>query len=251
MMKLIRSIYRQIILLYGQYHWNIFAALFRMGEFYLSYGKYISLPRNPRFSVSPIDHFPYLTDKTENTPLDPVYFFQDTWAAKKIFDSHPENHIDVGSAAKTVGILSQFVPVTMVDIRPLELELDGLTFLKGSIVDLPFPDGSVDSISSLCVVEHIGLGRYGDPLDQFGSEKAVKELVRVTKSGGQILFSVPIESKNRVCFNGYRGFTRDYIISLFNGCILVEERYIYGKKIIDQHDADSDNGIGLFYFRKK
>lgn len=250
MLKFIRSVYRQFILLYGQYHWNIFAALFRMSGFYRDYLKYLSLPRNSQFKTSFVYHFPYLTDRTEHTPLDPVYFFQDTWAARKVFEIRPERHIDVGSAAKTIGILSQFVPVTMVDIRPLDLQLDGLSFVKGSILDLPFPSATIDSISSLCVVEHIGLGRYGDPLDQFGSEKAISELIRVTKLGGQILFSVPIESENKVCFNGYRSFTREYIISLFSGCTLLEERYIYGKHIVEHHDAASDNGIGLFHFKK-
>lgn len=48
----------------------------------------------------------------------------------------------------------------MIDIRPLELKLDNLFFLKGSILALPFADNSIESLSSLCVVEHVGLGRF-------------------------------------------------------------------------------------------
>jgi hypothetical protein len=53
--------------------------------------------------------------------------------------------------------------------------LENLFFKEGSILALPFESGSIKSLSSLCVVEHIGLGRYGDEIDPFGSESAIKE----------------------------------------------------------------------------
>ena len=152
-------------------------------------------------NFSDIKLYPCLDDRTALTPIDPVYFFQDTWAARKIFELKPERHYDVGSSVKTIGILSQFVPVTMIDIRPLPLNLSGMDFNMGSILDLPFEDCSIESISSLCVVEHIGLGRYGDPIDSFGSEKAIIELKRVVSVGGVILFSVPVDSMNTIYFN--------------------------------------------------
>jgi SAM-dependent methyltransferase len=222
-----------------------------MSGFIVEFMKYKRLARNSHFDISIFDWYPCLTDKTESTPLDPVYFYQDTWAAKKIFEMKPKHHYDVGSSAKTIGIISQFVPTTMVDIRPVELKLENLYFTQGSITALPFDDNSIESISSLCVVEHIGLGRYGDPLDQFGSEKAIAELVRVTKSGGYIYFTVPVESQNRTYFNGYRSFTKEYLYNSFELCDLVEQKYIYGNQLTDLHDIHSDRGIGLFMFRKK
>jgi len=135
-------------------------------------------------NIVSIEYYPCLFDNISYTPLDPVYFYQDTWAARKIFELKPKHHVDVGSSVKTMGILSQFVPITMVDIRPIQLKLKGLNFIKGSILNLPFKDRSLESISSLCVVEHIGLGRYGDDIDVYGSEKAIKELKRVVKEGG-------------------------------------------------------------------
>ncbi|MFC7299685.1 DUF268 domain-containing protein [Herminiimonas aquatilis] len=194
--------------------------------------------------------FPCLNDKTSLTPMDPVYFFQDTWMARKIFELKPKYHFDVGSSAKTIGILSQFVPITMVDIRPLPLELPNLNFIKGSILDLPFEDNSIDSISSLCVVEHIGLGRYGDPIDSLGSEKSILELKRVLSIGGVILFSVPVDSSNTVYFNAHRAFTRDYILSLFHDFELLEEKYQYGYELIDNFVPERGFGTGLFMFKK-
>ncbi|MEM5947460.1 DUF268 domain-containing protein [Spirochaetia bacterium 38H-sp] len=207
--------------------------------------------RTKNENFSKIEFYPCLFDNLSYTPVDPVYFYQDTWAAKKIFELKPKHHIDVGSSAKTVGILSQFVPVTMVDIRPIQLKLEGLNFIKGSILDLPFDDYSVESISSLCVVEHIGLGRYGDEIDAYGSEKAIKELKRVIKVGGIILFSVPVDQENKIYFNAHRAFTRDYILKLFkDDCELIEEKYQYGTSLYDKYDPNKGFGTGLYYFRK-
>ena len=193
---------------------------------------------------------PRLGDRTATTPVGPTYFYQDTWAAKKIFEMKPRRHVDVGSHAKTIGLLSQFVPITMVDIRPVEVNLEGLSFKEGSILKLPFEDDSIDSISSLCVVEHVGLGRYGDPVDPFGSEKAINELKRVVSAGGVILLSVPVDSQNRVYFNAHRAFTRDYILELFEGLELLEEKYIYGYSMVDRYEPARGFGTGLFMFRK-
>jgi hypothetical protein len=193
---------------------------------------------------------PCLNDKTSFTPIEPVYFFQDTWAARKIFELKPKHHHDIGSSAKTIGILSQFTPITMIDIRPLPLELPNLNFIKGSILNLPFDDNSIDSLSSLCVVEHIGLGRYGDPIDSFGSEKSISELKRVVKIGGVVLFSVPVDLVNTVYFNAHRAFTRDYILSLFDGFELLEEKYQYGYELVDAYDEKRGFGTGLYMLRK-
>lgn len=197
-----------------------------------------------------IEYFPCLFDNISHTPLEPTYFFQDSWAAKHIFNLKPLHHYDVGSSAKTIGILSQFVPITMIDIRPIELELKNLFFMEGSILNLPFESNSLETISSLCVVEHIGLGRYGDPIDQFGSEKAIKELKRVLKVGGIILFSVPVDSENKIYFNAHRAFTRDYVLELFNGFEVLDEKYHYGSKLFNGYSSEKGFGTGLFMLKK-
>jgi SAM-dependent methyltransferase len=249
-MKLLKLIYRFYILLKQQYGFNIFIIVYRMTGFAFDYIKYALLDRNLQFSLSMMDWYPCLTDKTETTPLDPVYFYQDAWAAGKIFQNKPKHHYDVGSAAKTIGIISQFVPTTMVDIRPIELKMDNLFFTKGSILELPFADNSIESISSLCVVEHIGLGRYGDPLDQFGSEKAIKELIRVTKPNGNIYFSVPIDEENKVFFNGHRAFTTEYIKKLFLKCKVEEELYIVDNKLRPDYIKSKGYAVALFSIKK-
>ncbi len=215
---------------------------------YISYKaksrRYKDLPKN--FYL-----YPQLKDKTRYTPIEPTYFFQDTWAAKKIFEIKPKHHYDIGSSVKTMGIISQFVPTTMVDIRPLGVELENLSFKQGSILNLPFENHSLESVSSLCVVEHIGLGRYGDEIDVLGSAKAISELIRVCADNGTILFSVPIDNENKIFFNAHRAFTREYIMNQFQFCELLEEKYIYSNNLYDHYYPDKGFGTGLFLFRNK
>lgn len=219
-------------------------------QFLFDYHRYKKINTNKCFSLKTEDLYPRIYDDTGTTPIDPVYFYQDTWCAGKIFESKPQHHYDVGSKADLVGIISQFVPTTMIDIRPLEITLPELSFIKGSILALPFKDGEISSLSSICVVEHIGLGRYGDPLDQFGSEKSAAELVRVLAPGGSLYVSVPIDDENKVYFNAHRAFTRKYILELFGPLKIIEEKYIYGNKLCDAYDPQKGFGTGLYYFKK-
>lgn len=202
------------------------------------------------FTLHEKDLFPCLDDKTTLTPVEPIYFYQDSWAAAKIFSYRPSHHVDIGSAVKTIGIISGFVPVTFIDIRPIEVKLPNLHFKEGTVLALPFEDNSVESVSSLCVIEHIGLGRYGDPLDVQGSEKSIAEIIRVTKPGGKILFSVPVDESNKIYFNAHRAFTPGYIYQNFAGCRLLEEKYIYGYEFINEYRKERGFGVGVYLFEK-
>jgi SAM-dependent methyltransferase len=202
------------------------------------------------FALHHKDLYPCLDDKTALTPVEPIYFYQDSWAAEKIFAYKPAQHVDIGSAVKTIGIISGFVPVTFIDIRPIEVTLPNLHFKAGTVLALPFEDNTVESISSLCVIEHIGLGRYGDPLDVKGSEKAIAEIVRVTKPGGKILFSVPVDDSCKIYFNAHRAFTPEYVYACFAGCKLIEEKYIYGYEFTSKYVKERGFGVGVYFFEK-
>lgn len=219
-------------------------------SFFKDYSYYRKLNQNKNFDLKTKDLYPRIYDKTSTTPLDPIYFLQNNWCAKKIFANKPDKHFDIGSDARFVGLISQFTPTTMVDIRPLATKQTGLSFVEGSILDLPFKDGEIESLSSLCVIEHIGLGRYGDPLDSLGSEKSVKEIKRVLSRNADLYISIPIDNKNRTYFNAHRAFTRDYILELLKPFQLVEEKYIYGAYLYDDYQPEKGFGTGLFWFKK-
>jgi SAM-dependent methyltransferase len=150
-----------------------------------------------------VDSFPKLGDRMLTTPFDAHYLYQDSWAAQRVGEKTPPTHVDVGSRVELACFLTAICPVTFVDIRPLEAEIEGLTSLAGSVLDLPFADHSLTSLSCLHVVEHVGLGRYGDPLDPAGTDKAIRELCRVVAPGGRLLLSTPV-GRPRVCFNAHR-----------------------------------------------
>jgi SAM-dependent methyltransferase len=69
------------------------------------------------------------------------------------------------------------------------------------------------------VIEHVGLGRYGDTLDANGDLKALAELRRVLAPGGSLLVVVPI-GKPRVCFNAHRVYAFDDVLHALRGLAL-------------------------------
>ena len=146
------------------------------------------------------DSIPCLSDRTGSTPFSAHYLYQAAWATERILAARPARHVDVGSEAQFVAMLSTQAPVTFVDIRPLQAAgLPNLKSIEGSLLNLPFESGSVASLSCLHVAEHVGLGRYGDPLNPAGTRLACAELARVLAPGGELFFSLPV-GRPRVCF---------------------------------------------------
>jgi SAM-dependent methyltransferase len=160
----------------------------------------------------------------------------------------PERHVDVGSLHMTIAMLSRVVPVTMVDLRPLPVSLDGLDFRQGSILAMPFEDASVPSVSSLCVVEHIGLGRYGDSLDPYGTEKALLELKRIVAHGGDLYVSFPIGAADAICFNAHRILSESRILDLMRPFELVEARYLDRHSLVCRRPEHES--VGCYHFRR-
>ena len=197
--------------------------LFRAAPRYLSYFRdwfrYARLEGAEPIRL--IDTFPLIHDRTSTTPFDRHYFYQDTWAFRSIMESGTESHMDVGSRVDFIGFLSTVTKVTFIDIRPIEARLENLESRKGSVLDLPFEDRSVRSLSCLHVAEHVGLGRYGDTLDPLGTKKACRELARVLATGGNLYFSLPV-GRERLCFNGHRVHSPMRIIEYFDSLKLLE-----------------------------
>ena len=175
-----------------------------------------------RFSISLLDANPQIKDCTVTTGFDRHYVYHTSWAARVLAELKPKKHIDISSSLYFAGIVSAFVPIEFYDYRPANLHLSNLQSKKGDLMSLPFDDNSVHSISCMHTIEHVGLGRYGDPIDPDGDIKAVNELKRVTAKGGSILFVVPIGEKAVIEFNAHRIYTYDQVISLFAGLTLKE-----------------------------
>jgi hypothetical protein len=159
--------------------------------------------RPSRFEMRWEDRFPCLHDKTATTGFDRHYVHHTGWAARIAAQTRPELHVDIGSSLFFVGILSAFVPVRFLDLRPAKLYLAGLSSECADLLSPPFHDESLKSVSCMHVVEHVGLGRYGDRLDPDGDIRAIDELKRVLAPSGSILIVVPV-GKPRIVFNAHR-----------------------------------------------
>ena len=185
------------------------------------------------------------------------YFHQDLWAARKVHASGVAEHVDVGSRVDGfVAHVAAFTDVVYVDLRPLEAK--GHAHIKarvGTVLALPFDDRAVRSLSCLHVIEHIGLGRYGDPLDPDGSRKALAELQRVVAVGGDLYLGVPI-GRERVCFNAHRVLSPRTVLGALDELTLVEFSAVddAGDLVRDARPDDferADYSCGLFHLTRR
>ena len=162
------------------------------------------------------NRYPCLFDKTLSTSFDRHYTIHPAWAARKIREFNIQKHVDISSSIPFVAVLSAFCEVDFYDFRPAELNLPGLKSLEGNLLKLPFDNNSVKSISSMHVIEHIGLGRYGDTMDPNGDLKAVAELKRVVSKDGLLLLVVPFSYESSLYFNAHRTYSFSHVTSWFN-----------------------------------
>jgi hypothetical protein len=193
---------------------NIFSKQYRQFKAEFENFRAIAQGSERNFPMNWEDRFPCLNDKTAATEFDRHYVFHPAWAARILAATMPAKHVDISSSLYFCSIVSAFIPVRFYDYRPASLGLDNLTSEAVDLLALPFADGSVASLSCMHVVEHVGLGRYGDPLDPDGDLKAMAELNRVLAQSGSLLFVVPV-GKSKIMFNAHRIYAYDQVMDGF------------------------------------
>ena len=207
-----------------------------------------------------LDLYPCLNDRQSSTGIDTHYFHQAIWAFRLIKDSAPARHVDIASDVNFVGLLTTISNVLFVDFRPLFLTIPNYQGIGATITSLPFRDNTIESLSCLHVIEHVGLGRYGDPLDPKGAEAACCEISRVLAPGGHAYISVPI-GRSRVSFNGLRVFSPQEVKRLFSPLHLVKVAMVdvpggfsqmqdVLSMDIRETQGGLDFGLGMFHFTK-
>lgn len=226
---------------------------------FLDYLKFKSADKKSRFKISAWDLYPKIRDKTIKTGFDRHYVYHTSWAARKVREISPTKHIDISSSLYFCGIVSAYVETEFYDYRPADLFLPNLKSLEGNLLGLPFESGSVESISCMHTVEHIGLGRYGDTIDPDADIRAIEELKRVTKSGGNLIFVVPIGKTAKIEYNAHRIYAYNQVMNYFDGFDLREFSLIpedsnNGGIIIGASVSDIKDekyACGCFWFIKK
>jgi hypothetical protein len=220
--------------------------------------KSLSQIEPPRFQINWKDRWIHLRDATSTTAFDKHYIYHTAWAARVLAEINPRQHVDVASSLYFTTSVSAFIKTTFIDFRPAELGLSGLISEAGTLAALPFESNGVESISCMHVVEHVGLGRYGDPLDYNGDIVAAKELQRVLAKSGHLLFVVPVTGVPRIEFNAHRVYSYQQVLDLFPDLVLQEFALIPDDDVADGLIRDADPslaeqqryGCGCFHFVK-
>jgi len=210
-----------------------------------------------RFPISFSGLFPVYADRyMEAGNAKGHYFHQDMWAAKKIYKNNPDQHIDIGS--RIDGFISHlliFREVVVIDVRALQSDIPGLTYEQGDITKLRYEDNTLESLSCLHAIEHIGLGRYGDDLDLDGWLKGMKEMQRVLRPGGKLYLGVPI-GKEKLYFDAHRVFLAKTVEDSLCDLELESFSYVNDDGSLIESSVDLQNlptmyyGCGLFEFVK-
>ena len=257
-MKLIKKLIKKIILKIL----NVNFYLKKRIEFYYFAIKYYNTnKKHGRFIFRFKDLYPCFNDNTLTTKFDRHYLYHTAWAAQKINEIKPQKHIDIASHLKFSTMVSAFVPVEFYDFRPAKVYLKNFLAGKADLLNLHFENSSIESLSCMHVVEHIGLGRYGDALDYEGDIKAIRELSRTIKQRGNLLFVVPIGNEPKIMYNAHRIYTRDMILDAFselgfkcNEFRLIPEDSVDGALVLNPDDEllnKQEYACGCFWFIKE
>lgn len=201
-----------------------------------------------------LDTFPSLHERGATHGFDAHYFYANPWTARRVLAARAARHVDVASQTVLSTLLSATLPVTYIDYRALRVTIPGMTSLAGDLTQLPLRTGSVPSLSCIHVAEHVGLGRYGDPIDPAGTRRAAAELARVLAPGGMLCFALPV-GRPRVEFNAHRVHAAGQIVAYFPSLTLLEysgvgddNRY-YENVPLDRFAGDR-YACGFFLFTK-
>lgn len=77
------------------------------------------------------------------------------------------------------------------DVNPYPDAHPNFRGVRGDAMRMPFGTGTFAAVLAISVVEHIGIGHYGDPLAETGDLAVIREIARVLAPGGRAMITVP------------------------------------------------------------
>ena len=108
--------------------------------------------------------------------------------------------LDIGSTGSQLPLMLAGIgyEVWTIDIRKYEYDgiINNLHCVIGDIRKTQFSDSFFNIIIAVSTIEHIGLGRYGDPIDAEGDGNAIQEIIRILADKGVLLITVPFGKRS-------------------------------------------------------
>lgn len=148
------------------------------------------------------------------------------FAATNLARLQPTNVLDIGSYRHFLLGLMAHYQVTSLDVRERHPATPHETVVTGDAKSLRLVGESFDAVVSLCTLEHLGLGRYGDAYDLNADVAAFEEMKRVLRVGGSLIFSTTVTRGTPVmAFNTFRVYSLDMIHDLCRGLTPTEEGF--------------------------
>lgn len=101
--------------------------------------------------------------------------------------------LDIGccTSGVPIALASRGFRVVGIDVNPYPYAHPNLRAVRGDAMRCPFATGSFAAVLAISVIEHIGIGHYGDPQASAGDQAAVREIARVLRPGGLAVITVP------------------------------------------------------------
>ena len=158
--------------------------------------------------------------------------------------------------------------VVGVDLRPYKLTHPNLSFFQGNLLELDTDTKApFDLVTVISVIEHVGLGTYGEQASQTELAEVTAKLVDVLRPGGKLIVTLPVGRPSVDQFE--RSFQPDEVLQLFNRtplaltaeCYFRRKRWKFwqhctAEEIVtvsnrrENRGPTGVNGVGCFTWRK-
>jgi SAM-dependent methyltransferase len=152
------------------------------------------------------------------------------YASNRLARLAPEEIYDIGSHRSWLLGVGASIKIHSLDVRENNILLENQTNYLGKAEQLPWKDNSVDCVTSLCSLEHFGLGSYGDDFDPFGDIKALSEMKRVLRSGGDFIFTTTLTGGDGfIVFNTRRIYSLEDIHAMLSDEMRIVDEVFFSR----------------------